>query len=47
MSDIAWLFVAFAVVWIALGGYLLTIQVRQRDLARRLEQLRQRDPADP
>ena len=37
MSDIAWLFVAFAAVWVAIGGYLLSITARQRRLERRLE----------
>ena len=39
MSDVAWLFVAFAAVWIALGGYLLSISVRQRKLEERIEDL--------
>lgn len=39
MSDIAWLAIAFGVVWIALGAYLVSIQMRQNDLKRRLEQL--------
>ena len=39
MSDLAWLFVAFAAVWIAIGLYLISISVRQRDLERRLEEI--------
>jgi CcmD family protein len=42
MTDITWLFIAFAVVWLAIGGYLLSLQVRQRDLERRVEQLHKR-----
>ena len=42
MSDIAWLFVAFLAVWAAIGAYLLSIQARQRELERKIEQLRQR-----
>lgn len=42
MSDIGWLFIAFAAVWVAIGGYLLSIQVRQKDLERRIEQLHKR-----
>jgi CcmD family protein len=42
MSDVGWLFIAFAVVWVAIGGYLLSLQVRQRDLERRIEQLHKR-----
>ncbi len=42
MSDIGWLFVAFAAVWVAIGGYLLSLHVRQRDLERRIEQLHKR-----
>ena len=39
MSDIAWLFVAFAAVWVAIGAYLLSITSRQRRLERRIEDL--------
>lgn len=39
MSELAWLFVAFAAVWVALGGYLLSIASRQRRLERRLDDL--------
>ncbi|HEX2295351.1 MAG TPA: CcmD family protein [Actinomycetota bacterium] len=42
MSDVAWLFVAFAAVWVALGAYLLSIATRQRRLERRLEELTNR-----
>lgn len=42
MSDVGWLFVAFAVVWVAIGGYLLSLQVRQKELERRVEQLHKR-----
>lgn len=45
MSDVAWLFVAFAAVWVALGAYLLSISTRQRRLERRLEDLSPRDRA--
>ena len=39
MSDTAWLFVAFAVVWVALGAYLFSIAARQKKIDRRLEEL--------
>ncbi|CAN5317846.1 hypothetical protein BH20ACT22_BH20ACT22_14240 [soil metagenome] len=39
MSDLAWLFVAMAAVWVGIGGYLLTISARQRRLEQRLEDL--------
>ena len=39
MSEVAWLFVAFAAVWVALGAYLLSIASRQRRLERRLDDL--------
>ena len=42
MSDIAWLAIAFGAVWVAIGGYLLSIHSRQRDLERRVEQLHKR-----
>ena len=42
MSDVAWLAIAFGVVWLAIGGYLLSIQSRQKDLERRIDQLHKR-----
>jgi CcmD family protein len=42
VSDVAWLFVAFAAVWVAIGGYLLSIAARQRRLERRLEDVARR-----
>jgi CcmD family protein len=42
VSDIAWLAIAFGAVWLAIGGYLLSIQSRQKDLERRIEQLHKR-----
>jgi CcmD family protein len=39
VSDVAWLFIAFAAVWGLIGGYLLSIGLRQRNLERRLEEL--------
>jgi CcmD family protein len=42
MSDVAWLAIAFGAVWLAIGAYLLSIQVRQKDLERRIEQLHKR-----
>ena len=39
MSDLAWLFVAMAAVWVGIGVYLLTISARQRRLEQRLEDL--------
>lgn len=44
MSDVAWLFVAFSAVWIALGAYLLSIAARQRRLERRLDELGPKSP---
>lgn len=37
MSDTGWMVVAFAAVAAGLGGYLLSIGLRQRGLKRRLE----------
>ena len=42
MSDLAWLFVAFAAVWVAIGAFLLSIAARQRRLERRLEDVASR-----
>jgi len=39
MSNLTWLFIAFAVVWAALGLYLYSLAARQRNLEKRLEQL--------
>lgn len=39
MSDTAWLFVAFAAVWVAIGIYLVTIHSRQKELERRLREM--------
>ena len=39
MSEVAWLFVAFSAVWVALGAYLASISTRQKRLERRLEEL--------
>ncbi|MDQ3941202.1 MAG: CcmD family protein [Actinomycetota bacterium] len=39
MSDLAWLFVAFMAVWIAIGAYLLSITARQKKLDQRLRDL--------
>ena len=39
MSDTAWLFVAFSVVWIAIGAYLFSITTRQKRIDQRLSEL--------
>jgi CcmD family protein len=39
MSETAWLFVAFAAVWVGIGIYLASIAGRQAKIERRLEQL--------
>lgn len=39
MSDVAWLFVAFLAVWVGLGAYLFSLNVRQRRLEDRLKDL--------
>lgn len=45
MSNLAWLFVAFAAVWVAIGGYLLSIVRRQARIERELDALsRSQDP---
>ena len=43
MSDVAWLFLAFIVVWAALGAYLYSIAIRQKRVDRRLEELDRAD----
>ena len=39
MSDVGWLFVAFAAVWIGIAAYALSLGARQRRLERRLDEL--------
>ena len=39
MSETAWLFAAFMVVWIALGAYLYSIAARQKKVDQRLGEL--------
>lgn len=43
MSEVGWLFIAFAAVWVGLGAYLLSLTVRQRRLEERLRNLEQKD----
>jgi CcmD family protein len=51
MSDVAWMFVAFAAVGIGLGSYLILLSARLRRLERRREELsggseREADPSN-
>jgi CcmD family protein len=39
MSDLTWLLIALLAVWVGIGGYLLSIGLRQRRLEQRLEDL--------
>jgi CcmD family protein len=39
VSDVAWLAVAFAAVWIGIGAYAVSLVVRQRRLERRVDDL--------
>jgi CcmD family protein len=43
MSNLTWMFIAFGVVWIALGLYLISLNARSRRIEKRLEELRDRD----
>lgn len=42
MSNTAWLFIAFAVVWIAIGAYLFSLGARQKRLEQRLSEIEYR-----
>ena len=42
MSDIGWLFVALAIVWVAIAGYVASVAVRQKQLDQRLRDLEDR-----
>jgi len=48
VSEVAWLAVAFAAVWIGIGAYAVSLVVRQRKLERRVDELKGsvRDRAD-
>jgi len=46
MSDLAWMFVAFAAVGIGLGTYLVSLAARRRRLERRREALTESDPSE-
>ncbi len=39
MSNTAWLFVAFAIVWLAIGAYLWSLGSRQKRLEAQLRRL--------
>lgn len=42
MSDVTWLFIALAVVWVGIGGYLMALGARQRKIERRIDELTSR-----
>jgi CcmD family protein len=39
VSNLAWLFVAVMIVWIAIGAYLVSLSVRQRKLEARMAEI--------
>jgi CcmD family protein len=39
VNDLAWLFVAVMVVWVAIGGYLVTLSSRQSKLEARISDI--------
>ena len=39
MTNLAWLFVAVMIVWIAIGAYLVSLSFRQRKLEARVAEL--------
>jgi CcmD family protein len=42
VSNLGWLFVALAAVWIGIGAYMMSIAVRQRRLEQRVDELARR-----
>jgi CcmD family protein len=42
LSDLGWLFIAMAAVWVGIGGYILSVALRQRRVERRLDELEER-----
>lgn len=45
MSNLAWLFVAVMIVWIAIGAYLVSLSFRQRRLEARMSEIGRGDDA--
>ncbi len=39
MSDVAWLGIAFAIVWVVIGAYVVRLARMQRDVACRLDEI--------
>ena len=39
MSNLAWLFIAVMIVWIAIGAYLVSLSFRQRKLEARMAEM--------
>jgi CcmD family protein len=39
VSNVVWLGIAFAIVWVAIGAYVVRLARTQRDIAERLEQI--------
>ena len=39
MSELTWLLIALLAVWVGIGGYLLSIGLRQRRLEQRVSEL--------
>jgi CcmD family protein len=39
VSNLAWLFVAVMIVWIAIGAYLVSLSFRQRKLEARITEM--------
>jgi CcmD family protein len=47
VSNLGWLAAAFAIVWVAIGLYVVRLARVQRDIARRIDQIEAKAPRPP
>ena len=47
MSNVAWLGIAFAIVWVVIGAYVVRLARAQRDIAERLDEIERSAPRPP
>ena len=47
MSNTAWLGIAFVIVWVVIGGYVVLLSRTQHDISRRLDEIERSAPRPP
>jgi len=47
VSNLGWLALAFAIVWILIGAYVVRLARAQRDVSRRLDEIERSAPPPP